>query len=99
MNKLLLSFIFSMSTLLGADGETIFTTKCKNCHGIDGKLSALGHSSAIAGWEIPKIIEALQGYKNGTRNTHGMGNFMKNEIRKYNDEEISSLALYISKLK
>jgi cytochrome c len=99
IKKLFLFSLFTCTALFALDGQTIFTTKCKNCHGIDGKLSALGHSSAIAGWEVSKITDALQGYKSGTRNTNGMGEFMKNEMSKYSEEEISSLALYISKLK
>jgi cytochrome c len=99
MKTILLSLIFSFGAIFAADGQDIYIQKCQNCHGADGKLAALGNSSAIAGWDVNKAIQALNGYKNGTRNMYGMGEFMKNELRRYSNEELLSLANYISKLK
>jgi cytochrome c553 len=96
--SLLFTFTF-LSFLHASDGETLYKHKCQNCHGNYGQLSALGHSEAIMGWSIFKVSEALFGYKNGLRNTNGMGNYMSIKMKDYSDEDIKELAKYISSLK
>ncbi len=80
-------------------GQTIFASKCASCHGTDGKTKALGKSEVIAGWDSAKVEEALQGYKAGTRNVHGMGALMKGQVASLSDEDIKAIAQYISSLK
>jgi len=81
-----------------ANGEALYK-KCAGCHGADGKMKALGKSAPIAGWDVEKTVEALKGYKAGTRNVHGMGGLMKGQVASYSDDDIKAVAEYISKLK
>lgn len=99
MNKIVLLLLCSLSLSFATDAKDIYTQKCQNCHGENGQLSALGHSSAIGGWDSAKTLDALQGYKNGIRNSNGMGEYMKIEISSYSDEELTGLANYIATLK
>ncbi len=99
MNKTLLFTLLLNLSLFGSDGEILYKQKCQNCHGSYGQLSALGHSEAIMGWSITKVREALFSYKNGIRNTNGMGAYMNIKMKDYNDEDINELAKYISSLK
>lgn len=99
MNKILfLPFILS-SFLFANSGEILYKQKCQNCHGNSGQLSALGHSEAITGWEVAKTVAALQAYKEGIRNTNGMGAYMKIKMGSFSDQDINELAKYIATLK
>ncbi len=71
--------------------------KCAGCHGPHGERSALGKSNILKGWKKAKIVEALNGYKKGTRNIHGMGGVMKGQVGSLSEKEIESLGEYISK--
>jgi len=81
-----------------AAGKAKFA-KCAGCHGQNGEKKALGKSEVIAGWDAAKVEKALQGYKAGTLNTHGMGGLMKGQVASYSDEDIKAVAAYISSLK
>ncbi len=83
-------------TLMAADGATLFK-KCAGCHGAHGEKHALGKSAPIKGWPKEKIVEALKGYKAGTRNVYGMGALMKAQVAALSDADIEALADYISK--
>jgi len=79
------------------DAKQLYS-KCAGCHGADGKTKALGKSEPIAGWSKPKTIDALNGYKAGTRNIHGMGAVMKGQASSLDEKQIEALGEYISKL-
>ncbi len=83
-------------TLMAADGATLYK-KCAGCHGPHGEKKALGKSAVIKGWPKEKIIEALKGYKAGTRNVHGMGALMKAQVATLSDADIEAIADYLSK--
>ena len=85
-------------SLMAADGAALYK-KCTGCHGAKGEKKALGKSAPIGGWDKAKIIEALKGYKAGTRNVYGMGGVMKGQVAAYSDADIEAVADYISKLK
>lgn len=91
--------ILGLTALLGAaDGAALFQ-KCAACHGAKGEKQALGKSEAIGGWKADKTLEALKGYKAGTRNTKGMGALMKGQVATLSDADMKSLSEYIAKLK
>ncbi|MCT7909879.1 c-type cytochrome [Arcobacter lacus] len=79
------------------DGETLYKV-CASCHGQKAEKEALGKSQVIAGWDKERIINAMNGYKNGT---YGgiMKNIMKPQVETKTDEEIEILATYISNIK
>jgi len=89
--------VLTASTLM-ADGASIFK-RCAGCHGAKGEKHALGKSAPIAGWPKAKVVEALKGYKAGTRNVYGMGGVMKGQVAALSDADIEAVADYISKLK
>jgi len=79
-----------------ADGAKLFTA-CSSCHGVKAEKKALGKSQVIAGWDSAKIVNALQGYKEGTYGG-AMKAIMKGQAAKLSDAEMKALADYISKL-
>jgi len=79
-------------------GKAVFA-KCAGCHGQNGEKHALGKSDIIKGWDAAKVEEAINGYKAGTRNVHGMGMLMKGQVSSLSDEDIKAVAAYISSLK
>ena len=81
------------------EGKKIFAAKCAVCHGKNAEKHALEKSDVIAGWDAAKVVEALKGYKAGTRNKHGMGGTMKGQVTKLSDEDIANVAAYIATLK
>ena len=91
--------IFGLTAMLGAaDGAAVYQ-KCVACHGAKGEKAALGKSEVIAGWDAAKTLDALKGYKAGTRNTKGMGALMKGQTAALSDADMKVLADHISGLK
>ena len=80
----------------GLDGEALYKS-CASCHGQKAEKEALGKSQVIAGWNKEKIIQALNGYKDGT---YGgvMKNIMKGQVATKTDAEVDALATFISNL-
>lgn len=72
--------------------KKISTNSCQACHGIHFEKSALNKSAIVADMTNLGIKNALVGYKNGTRNEHGMGALMKAQVSKYNKKELSEIA-------
>jgi len=64
-----------------------------------GEKAALGKSEVIAGWSSAKTLDALKGYKAGTRNTKGMGALMKGQTATLSDGDMKALADYVAGLK
>ncbi len=79
-------------------GEAAYT-KCKACHGADGKTIALGKSPVIAGQTKEELVTKLNEYKAGTRNVSGMGTLMKGQVATMDDAAIEAVSAYISTLK
>lgn len=96
MKKLLLVGL-ATATLCFANGD-LFKKECASCHGNNAEKKALGKSEVIKGWSSADIVTALNGYKDGSRNVHGMLAVKKPITAKLSDADIKSLADYISKL-
>lgn len=96
--KTLLAILAFSAVLGAADGSALFS-KCAACHGAKAEKPALGKSAVIAGWSSDKTLEALKGYKAGTRNVHGMGALMKGQTLALSDSDMKTLGEYIAKLK
>jgi len=79
------------------NGELIYSKQCSNCHGKMGRKSAFGKSAVIGSLTKEEIVYALKGYQNGTYGG-SMKKMMKKEISSFNNEEIDSVAQYISDL-
>jgi cytochrome c len=96
--KTLLALLGLSVMLSAADGAALYQ-KCAACHGANGEKAALGKSEVIAGWSSAKTIDALKGYKAGTRNSKGMGALMKGQSAALSDADMKALGEYIAKLK
>ena len=96
--KTLLALLGLTLMLNAADGSALYQ-KCVACHGKSGEKAALGKSEVISGWKADKTLEALKGYKAGTRNTKGMGALMKGQVATLCDADMKTLSDYISTLK
>ena len=97
MKKIVLSSIFVAATAAYLSAASF--TACAACHGANGEKAALGKSLIIQGWPEAKTIEALNGYKAGTLNVHGMGALMKGQAVKLSDADIADLATQIAAMK
>ena len=78
------------------DGAVIFK-KCASCHGKNAEKKALGKSNIIQGWSKDKIINAVNGYKDGTYGG-AMKAVMKGQVSNLSDADVNAVAQYISKL-
>ncbi|MDD5159287.1 MAG: c-type cytochrome [Sulfuricurvum sp.] len=96
--KTLIAILGFTAMLSAADGAAMFQ-KCAACHGAKGEKAALGKSEVIAGWSSAKTLDALKGYKAGTRNTKGMGAIMKGQTATLSDGDMKSLADYVAGMK
>lgn len=78
------------------DAKALFKA-CASCHGEKAEKIALGKSQVIAGWDKQRIINAINGYKDGS---YGgvMKNIMKGQVSTKTDAEIDALAGFISNL-
>jgi len=81
-----------------AKGATLYS-KCKSCHGANGRIKALGKSEIIAGQNAEDLAKKITEYKAGTRNVSGMGQLMKGQVIFMSDEDIKAVSTYISSLK
>ncbi len=83
---------------LGAkSGEEIYKN-CSACHGENAEKSALGKSEAIGYWEVVSIVQALEEYKNSTRDRYGMGALMTGQVKGLSSDDIKNVANYIYSL-
>ena len=98
MKKIVLALLVASVSLMAADGAAAYK-KCASCHGAKGEKKALNKSEVIAGWPAAKTEEALNGYKAGTRNVHGMGALMKGQVASYDAATIKAVSEYITTLK
>lgn len=96
--KTLIALLGLTAMLSAADGAALYQ-KCAACHGLKGEKAALGKSEVISGWNSAKTLEALKGYKAGTRNTKGMGALMKGQTAALSDADMKVLADHIAGLK
>ena len=78
-------------------GHSIYAHKCASCHGLKAQKTALNRSQVIAGWDAKKTTEVLKGYKSGTYGS-SMKGIMEGQVSTLDDEEITLVSLYISKL-
>ena len=87
----------TVSAPVAVDGATIFH-KCQSCHGAKAEKSALGKSKVIADFSKEELVNAINGYKNGTYGG-SMKALMKGQVGPLNDAEVEAVADYISNLK
>ncbi|MDD2384987.1 MAG: c-type cytochrome [Sulfurospirillaceae bacterium] len=89
--------IAAVSTLMAADGEAVYKSKCFSCHGDKAAKAALNKSQIIAGWDQAKIIASIQGYKNGEGGP--MKGVMKPIASGLSEDDLKAVAATISSFK
>ena len=93
--KTLLLILGITSILAAADGAALYN-KCVSCHGAAGEKHALNKSKIINEMSKAEIVTALKGYKDGSYGGP-MKALMKGQVAAYSDEQIETVAGFISK--
>ena len=79
-------------------GATLFQTRtCVACHGKDGKTPILPNYPRISGQQAAYIEQQMKDIKSGAR-ANGQTAAMRGIMGLVNDEEIHTLALYVSSM-
>lgn len=84
-------------SLMAADGEAIYKSKCFSCHGEKASKAALNKSQIIAGWDVSKTIASVNGYKNGEGGA--MKGVMKPIATALSDDDLKAVATAIASYK
>ncbi|QOR62848.1 c-type cytochrome [Sulfurovum sp. ST-21] len=100
MKKWIIIIPLVTATLLTAgSGKSIYKKECAACHGSKGEKKALGVSHPLHGMPAKKLIALTHDYASGKKKGHPLAKSVKKRfIKKYNDNEIKSVADYIGKL-
>lgn len=95
--KVFFVLLFILSALFANEGEALYDSRCSVCHGSLADRPAYNASSIIAGWNIEKIIHALQGYKS-KQYGGALKSTMEGIAKELSSEEMILLAQHIYKL-
>lgn len=103
--KLLLIFILSIFMINNLYARGNISTKpvdvfkgCAKCHGKNGRNTAFGRSEPLAGQNVEDLVESITFFKESTFERRGVMLVMSKQVKHLNEEDIKSLAEYISKL-
>jgi cytochrome c len=97
MKKFFFGILFTGLSLMASNGEAL-SNKCVACHGAVFEKSALGKSAVVNGQSASDIYSSLIGYKQGTRNTAGMGALMKGQTASMSNNDLWAIAEYVASL-
>lgn len=92
MKKALVLMVLGVSALVAADGAKLYGAKCAECHGADGKDSAIS-GKAIAG--DTAVLTKLTGYKAGSFGGDQKAT-MQASLEGLNDDQIKAIAAYVT---
>ena len=85
-------------SLFAAEGEAIYK-KCAACHGEKADVKYANKVPALTSISKEDRIKALQGYKDGSNDSFGMGKVMQPQAKALSDEDIEAVSEYIESLK
>ncbi len=90
--------LFSMSSVIAADGAALYKDKtCVACHGKDAKTPLMPNYPKVAGQNKDYAKQQMLDIKTGAR-SNGQTAAMKGIMHLVSDEEIETLADYLSSL-
>ena len=93
------SVLFMTNSFAVKDGKTLYK-KCRGCHGTDGKNVPFEKKNGLlAGREKIELEFILKAMHDGYYEENKQNKIMQKVITKFNPEEISMVAEYISKFK
>jgi len=81
---------FSVSASSVSGSGAALAANCANCHGTSGR--AIGAMPALAGQPKSYLVEQMKAFKEGRRT----GTIMHQLAKGYTDEQIESMAAYLS---
>ena len=85
-------------SLFATSGEAIYK-KCSACHGEKAEAKYANKVPALTSISKEDRIKALQGYKDGSNNTFGMGKVMQLHAKNLSNEDMAAVSEYIDSLK
>ena len=85
-------------SLFATSGEAIYK-KCSACHGEKAEAKYANKVPALTSIGKEDRIKALQGYKDGSNNTFGMGKVMQLHAKNLSNEDMAAVSEYIDSLK
>lgn len=88
--------LIAMGTLVLTGASAGSTAVCKGCHGQNWEKAAMGKAKVVKDMSKKEIIQALQGYKDGSYGGPMKG-LMKVQVAKLSSEEIRKMAADIKK--
>jgi len=95
----LIAAAFVAAPAIAADGAALYKDKtCNACHGPKGDKPLMPNYPKISGQNAAYIEQQMKDIKSGARN-NGQTAAMKGVMHLVNDDEIKTLAEYLSKLK
>ncbi len=94
MKKVLVLMAIGFSALVAADGAKLFGAKCAECHGVDGKDTAIAGKAIVGGGTLTK----LNGYKAGTFGG-AQKETMQASLTGISDADLKAIADYVDTLK
>ena len=98
MKRTLLILLSTISLASAAQSGAELFKKCGICHGEKGEKHSLNVTKYIAGLDEDNIIDILKEYRAKKRDKYGLGTMMQGQAAKLSDDDIETLAEFISKL-
>lgn len=95
---LIISIVAAASIASASPAGIEIFKQCGTCHGNKGERHSLNVTRFIAGLDKEEVVEILHEYKDGKRNKYGLGSMMKGQAGKLSDEQIDTVAEYVSSL-
>lgn len=90
---------FASASAMAADGAKLYAEKtCAACHGKDGKKTLMPDYPKIAGQNMAYAEKQMKDIKSGAR-ANGNSAAMKGVMSIVNDDEIKTLAEFVSQMK
>ena len=90
---------FASASAMAADGAKLYAEKtCSACHGKDGNKTLMPDYPKIAGQNKAYVEKQMKDIKSGAR-SNGNSAAMKGVMSIVNDDEIKTLAEFVSQMK
>lgn len=79
------------------DAEKLYTSKCQNCHGVNGEKSAYNSSRPLKDLSLEELQNSIKDYKNG-KSTSMTANIMLPYANSIDNRDLKGIQAYLSKI-